>query len=81
MDETRIAAWLVLHPFVRTELLMIVAAVSAMAKKDWETFKAFQLDDPKVTFKWRVAAWQYFQGVLIGGLPPLAFKVVQILGG
>jgi len=74
-------AWFAAHPFIRNELLLILGAVSAIAKKDWESFKKHQAGEPTATFNWRVAGWQYLQGVIIGGVPPIVAEIWHILGG
>ena len=79
--QEHLTAWFAAHPFWRNELLLILGAVSGLAKKDWETFKKHQIGEPDATFSWKVAAWQYFQGVIIGGLPPIVGSLWSILGG
>jgi hypothetical protein len=81
MTEQAAVAFFVAHPFFRSELLLMVGAVSGFAKKDWEAFKSFKVGDPLATFKWRVAAWEYLQGALIGGVPPLVAIAYRVLGG
>jgi hypothetical protein len=81
MTEQQVVDWFVAHPFVRNELLLIAGAVSGLAKADWERFKTYQLGDPAASFSVRVAAWQYFQGILIGGVPPIIAEAWRILGG
>lgn len=81
LSKPELIAWFAAHPFLRNELLLIFGAVSAMAKKDWEAFQKYKVGEPHAAFNFRVAAWQYFQGVLIGGIPPLVAELWSILGG
>lgn len=79
--EERLIGWFALHPFWRNEVILIFGAVAALAKKDWEAFKKHQIGEPDASFSLSVAAWQYAQGVLIGGVPPLVAEAWHILGG
>ncbi len=81
MTEQALIAWFAAHPFIRNEFLLIGGAVAGLAKKDWEAFKKHKVGEPDATFSFRVAAWQYFQGIVIGGVPPIVAKAWLILGG
>lgn len=81
MTEQQIIAWLTAHPFARLEIIAILAGVSAMAKADWSAFTRYKVTDPHATWDIRVAAKQYLQGIVIGGVPPVVAKIWQILGG
>lgn len=81
MTEQMVIDWFAKHAFVRNEMLLILGAVSGLAKKDWDTFKTFKMGDPTATFNWRVAGWQYLQGIIIGGTPPIVAEAWRILGG
>ena len=80
MTETQLIQWFAAHPFLRNELLLILGAISAIVKADWDTFKNHKLGQPEATFSWRVAGWKYLQAIVIGGAPPLAAEVWKILG-
>lgn len=80
MTEQTVMQWFAGHPFTRNELLLVLGAVSGIAKADWDTFKAHQLGHADASFSWRVAAWKYWQAIVIGGLPPLAAELWKILG-
>lgn len=79
--EQHLIDWFAAHPFWRNEVLLILGAVSGFAKKDWEAFKKHKIGEPEASFSWRVAAWQYFQGIVVGGLPPIVAEAWHILGG
>ena len=81
MTEQTVVAWFQAHPFWRNELLLILGAVSGLAKADWDAFKDFKIGEPHAVFDWKVAGWQYFQGIVIGGLPPIVAELWRILGG
>lgn len=80
MHEQIIVEWLAAHPFIRMELIAILAGMSAMAKADWASFQAYKVTEPLAGFNVKVAALQYLQGAIIGGVPPIVAKIWQILG-
>ncbi len=66
---------------MRAELLLVLATLSAYAKKDWDKFKRDRESDPTLTFRWSVALKQYAEAVGLAVLPSLMAKVWTILGG
>lgn len=55
------------HPVIRGALsgLLSAAAVDFAAFRKWQSF------DELLTYNWKLAAWRWFQGVVVGGLVAL----------
>lgn len=79
MSDVTIKAWLAAHPFWHAELLLVLGALSGLAKADWERFKRHQVDDPAIAFNWRVALRQYSKAFVLAGVPPIASKAWDIV--
>ncbi len=78
--EDHLIAWFAAHPFWKNEAVLILGALAALARKDWESFKAHQVGDPTAIFSWTVAAREYSKAIIIAGVPPLFAEVWHILG-
>lgn len=78
MEQTLIA-WFAAHPFIRTELVLILGAWGSYAERDWAEYKKSVLADQTLTFSWRAHLRIYPHVALIAVLPPFVAEVWHIL--
>ena len=79
-SEQDVITWLAAHPFLRNEIVLFLGAVSALARKDWEAFKSYQIGQPEATFNWGRAFKEYSKAIVIAVLPPIGAWIWKVLG-